>query len=103
MPMTLHTATCYISFSDNNINSNLHYVNMTKHPALVVMLRVVVLIGDKMPPMWFLAGYRLTAVDYLEILKITIKSYILKVTKQSGKGTYVFQQDGVPSQTANSV
>lgn len=46
-----------------------YQVTRTKHPASVMMLGVVASTGEKMPPIWFETGYRLTAADYLEILK----------------------------------
>ncbi len=44
-------------------------VSKTKHLASVMMLGVVASTGDKMPPVWFPTGYRLSAADYLDILK----------------------------------
>ena len=52
--------------------SELRYVSRTKHPASVMMLGVVASTGQKMPPIWFDAGYRLNAADYLEILKTKV-------------------------------
>ncbi|QQP50881.1 Putative transposable element [Caligus rogercresseyi] len=51
---------------------------------------------DDMAPIWFDTGYKLTAADYLEILKT-------KITKKAKKSSYVFQQDGAPAHTANVV
>ncbi len=48
------------------------YMFTTKDPASVMMLGVVTLSGDKMPPAWFLTGYRLSGGDYLEILKTKV-------------------------------
>lgn len=48
-------------------------VTTTKHPASVMMLGVVASNGEKMPPVWFPVGYRLTGADYLEILKTKVK------------------------------
>ena len=50
----------------------LRYTSTTKHPASVMMLGVVASTGDKMPPVWFATGYRLTAADYLIILQTKV-------------------------------
>lgn len=52
--------------------SELRHVTRTKHPASVMMLGVVASTGEKMPPVWFDAGYRLNAEDYLTILKTKV-------------------------------
>uniref|UniRef100_A0A0K2ULW5 Uncharacterized protein n=1 Tax=Lepeophtheirus salmonis TaxID=72036 RepID=A0A0K2ULW5_LEPSM len=57
----------------------LFHVSKTKHPASVIMLGVVASTRDKMPLIWFKTGYRLTAADYLEILKT-------KVLQEVGQG-----------------
>lgn len=48
---------------------NMRSVSKTKHPASVMMLGIVASTGDKMRPIWFPTGYRLTGADYLRILK----------------------------------
>lgn len=53
-------------------NSGLCYISKTKHPASIVMLAIVVTMGDKMFPIWFKAGYWLTAADYLTTLRIKV-------------------------------
>ncbi|QQP52487.1 Putative transposable element [Caligus rogercresseyi] len=79
-----------------NVSNVIRSVSKTKHPASVMMLGIVASTGDKMPPIWFPTGYRLTGADYLELLKT-------KITKKSGKSSYVFQQDGAPAHTCKAV
>ncbi|QQP39809.1 Putative transposable element [Caligus rogercresseyi] len=79
-----------------NVSNVIRCVSKTKHPASVMMLGIVASTGDKMPPIWFPTGYRLTGADYLELLKT-------KITKKSGKSSYVFQQDGAPAHTCKAV
>lgn len=59
-----------ICFGDTSLAAR--NVSKTKHPASVMMLGIVASTGEKMPPVWFPTGYRLTAADYLEILKTKI-------------------------------
>jgi hypothetical protein len=56
-----------------------------------MMLGIVALNGEKMPPIWFKTGYRLTGADYRDILPTKVLLWVRKITK---KGDYVFQQDG---------
>ena len=48
-------------------------VTTMKHPASVMMLGIVASNGEKMPPVWFPVGYRLTGDNYLEILETKVK------------------------------
>lgn len=82
---------------------NMRSVSKTKHPASVMMLGIVASTGDKMRPIWFPTGYRLTEADYLKILKTKVLPWILKILKKSGKSKYVFQQDGAPAHTCKLV
>eukprot|EP00096_Caligus_rogercresseyi_P010004 TRINITY_DN3514_c0_g1_i1.p1 TRINITY_DN3514_c0_g1~~TRINITY_DN3514_c0_g1_i1.p1 ORF type:complete len:218 (-),score=41.98 TRINITY_DN3514_c0_g1_i1:566-1219(-) len=56
----------------NKEDYNIRNVTTTKHPASVMMLGIVASTGDKMAPIWFDTGYKLTAADYLEILKTKV-------------------------------
>ena len=59
-----------VAFLDNRDTvEQLRTISKTKHPASVMMLGVVASNGAKMDPIWFKTGYRLTAADYLVILK----------------------------------
>jgi hypothetical protein len=80
--------------------SKVRYVSTTKHPASVMMLGVVASNGEKMPPVWFPTGYRLTAADYRDILSTKVLPWVRKITK---KADFVFQQDGAPAHTAKTV
>lgn len=80
--------------------SKLRCVSTTKHPASVMMLGVVASNGEKMPPVWFEGGYRLTAADYKDILAKKVLPWVSKIAK---KTDYVFQQDGAPAHTARVV
>ena len=53
-----------------------------------------------MAPVWFDIGYRITAVAYKNILASRILLWVKKMTIGTD---YIFQQDGAPTQTANSV
>ena len=75
-------------------------VSTTKHPASVMMLGVVASNGEKMPPVWFDVGYRLTAADDKDILATKVLPWVRKITKNVN---CVFQQDGAPSHTAKVV
>ena len=44
--------------------SNRQRESTTKHPASVMMIGVVASNGEKMPPVWFGRGYRLTSAVY---------------------------------------
>ena len=80
--------------------SELRNVSTTKHPASVMMLGVVASNGEKMPPVWFPRGYRLTAAAYKDVLVTKILPWVRKITRNAN---YVFQQDGAPAHTANIV
>jgi len=80
--------------------SDVRYVTTTKHPASVMMLGVVASNGEKMPPVWFKGGYRLTGTDYRDILATKVLPWIRKIAKG---GNYVFQQDGAPAHTSKTV
>ena len=80
--------------------STVRYVTTTKHPASVMMLGVVASNGEKMPPVWFKAGYRLSAEDYKNILSTKVLPWVSKITN---KKDYVFQQDDAPTHTAKVV
>ena len=71
-------------------------MSTTKHPASIMMLGVVASNGEKMPPVWFERGYRLTSAVYKEVLETKVLPWIKKITKKSD---YVFQQDGAPAHT----
>ena len=49
-------------------------VTTTKHPASFMMLDFVASIGQKMPPVLFKLGYRLTSAAYKEILETKVLS-----------------------------
>ncbi|QQP48999.1 Putative transposable element [Caligus rogercresseyi] len=66
-----------------NVSNVIRSVSKTQHPASVMMLGIVASTGDKMPPIWFPTGYRLTGADYLELLKT--------------------KQDGAPAHTCKAV
>ena len=83
--------------SFGNDVSNHQRVSTTKHPASVMMLGVVASNGEKMPPVWFERGYRLTSAVYKEILETKVLPWVKRITK---KADYVFQQDGAPAHTA---
>ena len=80
--------------------SEVRNISTTKHPVSVTMLGVVASNGEKMPPVWFPTGYRLTAADYKEILESKVLPWVKKITK---KAEYVFQQDGAPAHIAKIV
>ena len=58
--------------------SEVRYVTPTKHPASVMMLGVAASNGEKMPPVWFKGDYRLTSVNYRDILAIKVLPWIKK-------------------------
>ena len=80
--------------------SDVRYVTTTKHPAYAMMLGVVASNGEKMPPVWFKGGYRLTGADYRDILATKVLPWIRKIVKG---GDYVFQQYGAPAHTFKKV
>ena len=61
--------------------SEARYVTTTKNPASVMMLGIVASNGEEMPPLWFKAGYRLTAADYRDILATKVLPWERKITK----------------------
>ena len=80
--------------------SEVRNISTTKHPASVMMFGVVASNGEKMPPVWFPTGYRLTAADYKDILESKVLPWVKRITR---KADYVFQQDGAPAHTAKIV
>ena len=80
--------------------SEVRYLSRIKHQTSVMMLGVVVLNGEKMSPVWFDVGYRLTAADYKDILATKVLHWVKKITNNVN---YVFQQDGAPEHTAKIV
>ena len=75
-------------------------MSTTKHPASVMMVGVVAWNGEKMPPVWFSRGYRLTAAAYKDALVTKILSWMRNITNNAN---YLFQQDGAPAHTAKIV
>ena len=65
-----------------------------------MMLGVVASNGEKMPPVWFSRGYRLTAAAYKDALVTKILSWMRNITNNAN---YLFQQDGAPAHTAKIV
>ena len=89
---------CIVSFGQDT--SELRNVSTTKHPASVMMLGVVASNGEKMPPVWFPRGYRLTAAAYKDVLVTKILPWVRKITRNEN---YVFQQDGTHTHTVKIV
>ena len=81
-----------VSFGQNI--SELRNVSTTKHLSSVMMLGVVASNAEKMPPVWFPCGYRLTAATYKDVLVTKILPWVRKI---SINANYVFQQDGAPA------
>ena len=69
--------------------SDICCITTTKHPASVMMLSVVASNGQKMPPVWFKEGYRLTDTYYRNILATKLLPWIRKIVKGEN---YMFQQ-----------
>ncbi|QQP53360.1 Putative transposable element, partial [Caligus rogercresseyi] len=69
-----------------NVSNVIRSVSKTKHPASMMMLGIVASTGDQ------------DAADLVpdRLLKT-------KITKKSGKSSYVFQQDGAPAHTCKAV
>ena len=65
-----------------------------------MMLGVVASNGEKMPPVWFELGYSPTSVINKEALQTNALPQFKKITKKSD---YVFQQNGVPAHTTNTL
>ena len=63
------------------------------------MLGVVASNEEKIPPVWFKGSYKLTGTDYRDILA-TKAHWIRKIVKG---GNYMFQQDGAPAHTSNTI
>ena len=47
-----------------------------------MMVGVVASNGEKMPPVWFPTGQRLTAADYKEILEFKVLPWVQKILKR---------------------
>ncbi|QQP50465.1 Putative transposable element [Caligus rogercresseyi] len=84
----------YLSFwtADENVRT----LTTTKHPASVMSLGFVASKGKTMDLIWFLTSYRLTGVNYIEILRT---KFIPWVWENFPGGNVVLQQDGVPAHT----
>ncbi|KAF2366663.1 hypothetical protein FHG87_002582 [Trinorchestia longiramus] len=65
-----------------------------------MMLGVVALNGEEMPPVWFPRGYKLNDSVYKDFLVTKILPWVKKITRNAN---YVFQQDGTPAHTAKTV
>ena len=72
----------------------------TKHSASVMMLGVVALNGEKMPPVWFLYGYKLTATYYKDVLATKVLPWVRKITRNA---EYNSEEDGGPAHNAKIV
>ncbi len=62
-----------LMFDDTLESKELTHMSMMKHPASVMMLGIVPSTGHKMLLVWFPTRYRLTAPDYLKILRTKVK------------------------------
>ena len=69
-------------------------INVTKHPASVMMLGVVTSDGKKMPPYWFPKGLRVGTEEYLDVMKNVVKPWL---DANYPDKPYVWQQDSAPS------
>lgn len=71
----------------------------TKFPATIMILGVISSEGDVMPPYFFERGTKLTAAQYIQVLRDVVKPWMDTVA--DGR-LYVFQQDSAPIHTAKT-
>ena len=90
----------YVCFPNYKVADEDKFLEKTKHPASLMMLGVVASTGEVCPPVWFPAGYRLVAKDYVKSLEKMVVPWIMSVMSKYPGRTYVFQQDGAPAHTA---
>ena len=55
---------------------------------------------EKMPPVWFKRGCRLTSADYKEVLETKVLSWAKNVSEKSD---YMLLQYGAPAHTTKTV
>ena len=65
-----------------------------------MMFSVLASNGEKIPPVWFNQGCRLTSAVYKEVLETKVLPCFKKLTKKSD---YVLQQDGAQVHTVKIV
>ncbi|QQP49551.1 Uncharacterized protein FKW44_010260, partial [Caligus rogercresseyi] len=64
---------------------------------IAMMLGVVSLDGNRMPPFWFPKGLKIGAKEYLEVMQHVVKPWLDATYPE---GNYVFQQDSAPGHKA---
>ncbi|QQP55232.1 Putative transposable element, partial [Caligus rogercresseyi] len=87
----------YLSFGD--VDENVRTLTITKHPDIVMSLGFGASNGKAMDLIWFLTGYRLTAADYIEILRTKLIPW---VWENFPGGNVVLQKDGAPNNTVRA-
>ena len=55
------------------------YLPRTKNPASLMFLGVIASTGEVCPPIWFPAGFRLLAVDYIAVLQCKVVPWMRRV------------------------
>ncbi|QQP49325.1 Putative transposable element [Caligus rogercresseyi] len=87
----------YLSFRD--VDENMRTLTTTKHPARVMSLGFCGLEREGHGSHLVLTGYKLTAADYIEILRT---KFIPWVWENFPHGNVVLQQDGSPAHTVRA-
>ena len=89
----------YVDFGDN-VEDHVRYISSTKQAAVVMLLGLMSSNGEVSPPppVLFDGSCRLNADRYIDV---TTSIIIPWIRKAAGKKKFVFQQDGVPTHTAN--
>ena len=71
----------------------------SKKPASLMFLGVIASTGEFCPPIWFPEGFRLSADDYIAVLRCKVIPWMCEVAGHHQR-PFVFQQDGAPAHTA---
>jgi hypothetical protein len=69
----------FVAFTDTPEDNPRRYNTATKHPASLMMLSVVASTGDVLPPIWFPTGFRLSTVDYIDVMQRKVIPWIKRV------------------------
>uniref|UniRef100_A0A3Q1HRU9 Tc1-like transposase DDE domain-containing protein n=1 Tax=Acanthochromis polyacanthus TaxID=80966 RepID=A0A3Q1HRU9_9TELE len=88
----------WIGNDPQNCSEGIKHINTTKHPASVMMFGLVASDGQKMPPVFTLAGVKVNTEADLDILSSQVKPWL---EAHYPDGNYIFQQDGAPAHTRN--
>ena len=75
------------------------FIARSKKPTSLMFLGVISSTGEVCEPIWFPAGFRLKAVDYIEVLRTKVIPWMREVAQNR---PFTFQQDSAPAHSAQA-